>query len=436
MKSKHIYLDSASTTPVDPKVLKAMMPYFSGRYGNPSSLHVLGRESKNAIETARKNIAKQIGAEPEEIIFTSGGTESDNLAMFGLARAYKEKGKHIIVSGIEHKAILDACKRLEKEGFEITYLDVDKKGLVSLERLSSSLRRDTILVSIMYANNEIGTVQPIKEIAKIIQEFKTVRHCDPSAGWRTEKQSVYFEIATFHPSEAFGEGGSRTPRNDRFIYNSLFPVFHTDACQAAGALPLNVKELGVDALTMSASKIYGPKGAGCLYLDKKYKIEPVMVGGGQERRLRSGTENVAGIVGFSEAFSISEKKRVLENKRLTKLRDYFLKRIQKEISGVIVNGDIKQRLPNNINISIKGVEGESLILLLDKYGIYCSTGSACSSLDLNPSHVLLKIGLPLELAHCSVRFTLGRYTKKGDLDQTMKVLIECVIKIRGISSIK
>jgi len=389
MKCRQVYLDNASTTPVDPKVLKAMMPYFSGRYGNPSSLHAPGRESKNAIEAARKNIAKHIGAEPEEIIFTGGGTESDNLAMFGIARAYKEKGRHIIVSGIEHKAILDACRKLEKEGFEITYLDVDKKGLVSLEQLNSSLRRDTILVSIMYANNEIGTIQPIKEIAEIIQGNKLSK-----------------------------------------------PIFHTDACQAAGALLINVKELGVDALTMSASKIYGPKGVGCLYLNKKYKIEPVMVGGGQERGLRSGTENVAGIVGFSEAISISEKKRVSENERLTKLRDHFLKRIQKEITGAIINGDIGQRLPNNINVSIRGVEGESLILLLDKYGIYCSTGSACSSMDLNPSHVLLKIGLPLELAHCSIRFTLGRHTKKEDLDYTIKVLTESVEKIRGISSIK
>ncbi|MDO8442714.1 MAG: cysteine desulfurase family protein [bacterium] len=428
MKSKQVYLDNASTTPVDPRVLKAMLPYFKERYGNPSSLHALGRESKNAIETARKNIAKHIGAEPEEIIFTSGGTESDNLAMFGIARAYKEKGKHVIVSGIEHKAILDACKKLEKEGFEITYLDVDKKGLVSLEKLSLSLRRDTILVSIMYANNEIGTIQPIKEIAKIIQEFKTVRHCEESATRQSEKTNRLL----------------RLPHNDRFNNNSLFPIFHTDACQAASALPIKAKELGADALTMSSSKIYGPKGIGCLYLNKKYsstgslqaKIEPIIFGGGQERGLRSGTENVAGIVGFSEALSISEKKRVSESKRLIKLRDYFLRRIQKEIDGVLVNGDIKQRLPNNINVSIKGVEGESLLLLLDRYGIYCSTGSACSSLDLSPSYVLLSIGLPLELAHCSVRFTLGRYTKKGDIDYTMKVLVESVKKIRGISSIK
>ncbi|MEK7463368.1 MAG: cysteine desulfurase family protein, partial [Patescibacteria group bacterium] len=393
MKIRKVYLDNASTTPVDPKVLKAMSPYFKDRYGNPSSLHILGRESKNAIETARKNIAKHIGAEPEEIIFTSGGTESDNLAMFGLARAYKEKGKHIIVSSIEHKAILDSCKKLEKEGFEITYLDVDKNGLVSLEQLRSSIRPDTILVSIMYANNEIGTVQPIKEIAKIIQEFKIKNINKPNSC-----HSALDAESRKHSKSWIPAFAGMTENN------SPFPMFHTDACQAVGALPININNLGVDALTMSSSKIYGPKGIGCLYINKKYKIEPIIFGGGQERGLRSGTENVAGIVGFSEALSISEKKRVLENKRLTKLRDYFLRCIEKEIEGVLINGDRKQRLPNNINISIKGVEGESLLLLLDRYGVYCSTGSACSSLDLSPSYVLLSIGSPLELAHCSVRF--------------------------------
>jgi len=400
MKCKQVYLDNASTTPVDPKVLRVMLPYFQNKYGNPSSLHTLGRESKIAIEMARKNIAKHIGVEAEEITFTSGGTESDNLAMFGIARAYKEKGKHIIVSSIEHKAILDSCKKLEKEGFEITYLKVDKNGLVSLEQLSLSLRPDTILVSIMHANNEIGTIQPIKEIARVIEEFKTVRYCEESATRQSQKKDRLLQPL----------------RNDRSINNSLFPIFHTDACQAIGALSIKIKDLGVDALTMSSSKIYGPKGIGCLYINKEYKIEPIIYGGGQEKGLRSGTENVAEIVGFSEAFSISEKKRVSESKRLIKLRDYFLSKINKEIDGVLVNGDLKQRLPNNINISIKGVEGESLLLLLDSYGVYCSTGSACSSLDLSPSYVLLAIGLPLELAHCSVRFSLGRYTKKSDIN--------------------
>ena len=392
MKTKQVYLDNASTTPIDPKVLDVMMPYLKDNYGNPSSLHELGRRNKSAIENARINIAKHINAEPDEIIFTSGGTESDNLAMFGLARAYKEKGRHIIVSNIEHKAILDACKKLEKEGFDITYLDVDKNGVVSLDKLRSSLRADTILVSIMYANNEIGTIQPICEMAKIIRQARSKKHC--------------------------------------------YSIFHSDACQATGAMPIDVKELGVDALTMSSSKIYGPKGIGCLYLNKKYSIDPIIVGGGQERGIRSGTENVAYIVGFAEALKISEKKRSLESRRLTKLRDYFLARLKKEIKGLSVNGGMKNRLPNNINVSIKGVEGESLVLLLDERGVYCSTGSACSSMDLNPSHVLIKIGLPLELAHCSARFTLGQYTKKADIDYSMRILIECIEKIRSISTIK
>lgn len=385
-KKARIYLDNASTTPIDPKVLDAMLPYLKENYGNPSSLHYEGRIARNAILKSREKISSILGSEKEEIIFTSGGTESDNLAILGIARANKNKGKHIIVSSIEHKAVLNSCKKLENEGFEITYLDVDKKGIVSLKHLKESLRPDTILISIMYANNEIGTIQPIKKISKIIKENKISK-----------------------------------------------PIFHTDACQAVGYLNINVKELGVDALTLSSSKIYGPKGIGCLYLSKDIKIEPILFGGGQENGLRSGTENVASIVGFAEAFVISEKKRILENEKVTKLRDYFLSEIKKKIKNISLNGDIKNRLPNNINISIKGVEGESLVLLLDEGGVACSSGSACSSKDLNPSHVLIKIGVSLELAHCSIRFTLGRYTQKKDIDYTVKVLSESVKKIREIS---
>jgi cysteine desulfurase len=268
-------------------------------------------------------------------------------------------------------------------------LDVDKNGIISLDHLKKSIRPDTILVSIMYANNEIGTIQPIKKISKILKESK--------------------------------------------ISN---PIFHTDACQAVGALPINVLDLGVDSLTISSSKLYGPKGVGCLYLNKKYKIEPIIFGGGQEKGARAGTENVASIVGFAEALVISDKKRVLESKRLTALRDYFLSQIFKKIKDVSLNGSKEERLPNNINISIRGVEGESLLLLLDNVGISCSTGSACSSSDLAPSHVLVSIGLPLELAHCSLRFTLGRYTKKSDIDYTVKMLDLCVKKIRNLSSLK
>jgi len=386
---KRIYLDNASTTKIDPKVLGVMLPYLKEKYGNPSSLHLEGRVARSAIEESREKIADVIGAEKSEIIFTSGGTESDNLAIFGIARANKNKGKHIIVSAIEHKAVLDSCKKLEKEGFEITYLPVDKYGIVSLDELKKKLKSNTILVSIMYANNEIGTIQPIKKISEIIKE-----------------------------SEA-----SNT-------------IFHCDACQAVGTLHLNVKDLGVDALTVSSSKIYGPKGVGCLYLNKKYLIEPIIYGGGQEKGIRSGTENVASVFGFSEAIKLAEKKRISESKRLTSLRNYFLSKILKEIKDVSINGSLKERLPNNINISIRGVEGETLLLLLDNKGISCSTGSACSSMDLSPSHVLLQIGVPLELAHCGIRFTLGRFIKKADIDYTVKVLSESVKKIRNMSSIK
>lgn len=386
---RRIYLDNASTTPIDPAVLDVMLPYLVEKYGNPSSLHYEGRTAKNAIEKSRNKIAEIIGAKEDEIIFTSGGTESDNLAILGLARAYRNDGNHIITSVVEHKAVLASCKKLEKEGFEITYLDVDSDGLISLEKLKSSIKPETILVSVMYANNEIGVIQPIDDIAKIIKESKVSN-----------------------------------------------PIFHSDACQAVGALSIDVNQLGVDALTISSSKIYGPKGIGCLYLDKALKIEPIILGGGQEKNIRSGTESVASIVGFAEALSISENKRASESVRLRELRDYLLSRIRKEIKDVSLNGGIQNRLPNNINISIRGVEGESLVLMLDNSGIACSTGSACSSADLNPSHVLIGIGVPLELAHCSARFTLGRYTKKKDIDYTVDILVECVEKIRSISSIK
>ena len=385
-KFSRIYLDNASTTPLEPAVLSAMRPYLEVNYGNPSSMHREGRLARQGIEEARERIAKILGAEDKEIIFTSGGTESDNLAILGLARANKHKGKHIITSVIEHKAVLDSCKQLEKEGFEVTYLGVDKAGQVNLKQLESNLRPDTILVSIMYANNEIGSIQPIRKISKIIKQSKISR-----------------------------------------------PIFHSDACQAVGALPIKIKELGADALTFSASKIYGPKGSGCLYVNKNIKIKSIIFGGGQESGIRSGTENTANIVGLAEALVISEKKMIAESKRLQKLQDYFLTKVMKKIEGVTVNGSLKNRLPNNINIAIRGAEGESLVLLLDALGVACSTGSACSAMDLNPSYVLTSIGTPVELAHCSVRFTLGRQTQKKDLDYTVKAFAECVEKIRKMS---
>jgi len=387
---KNIYLDYASTTYVDRGVLKKMLPFFSNFFGNPSSLHMAGRTNKKAIDMARAGIASILKARREEIIFTGSGTESDNLAVIGTALANSKFGKHIIISKIEHKAVLEAAKKLEKQGFEVTYLNVDQDGLVKLTELKKSLRKDTVLVSIQYANNEIGTIQDISEISKIIKLFKK------------EKR---------------------------------FPLFHTDACQAAGALSLDVNKLGVDLMTFNGSKIYGPKGVGCLYVKIDTKIEPLIVGGGQEMGLRSGTENVPFIVGLSEALKLADKIRIKENKRQMQLRDYFVKNIMKSVDGVILNGHPKNRLPNNINISVKGIEGESLVLMLDHYGIYCSTGSACSSFDLVPSHVLAAVGLSAELAQGSIRITLGRDTSKEKINYVLKILPVVVKKLREISSV-
>lgn len=386
--SKRIYLDNASTTQINPVVFDAMLPYLTENYGNPSSLHHEGRTAKSAIEKSRSDIAKIIGSDKREIIFNSGGTESDNLAILGIARANKSKGNHIITSNIEHKAVLDCCAQLETEGFDVTYLNADNYGQISLDQLKSSLRPDTILVSIMYANNEVGSIQPIKQISEIIKQSKIAN-----------------------------------------------PIFHSDACQASNLLSINVNELGVDALTLSSSKVYGPKGVGCLYVNKTVKISSIVFGGGQERNIRSGTENVASIIGFAKALSIAQENRLTESVRLTELRDYFFEKI-KNIDKILINGGLNNRLPNNINFSIKGVEGESLILMLDDRGISCSTGSACSSADLNPSHVLINIGVPLELAHCSVRFTLGRNNTKNDVDYAINELIDCIKIIRRMSSIK
>ena len=384
---KGIYLDHASTTPVDPRVLAAMLPYFSKLYGNPSSMHQPGRVNHAAVTEARETIARCINAQPNEILFTSGGTEADNFAIIGIAHAYRDKGNHIIVSNIEHKAVLDSCKRLEREGFDVTYLPVDRQGIISIEELTLAIRPDTTLVSIMYANNEIGSIQPIQAVSRVLR--------------------------------------TSTVAN---------PMFHCDASQATGSLPIDVREIGVDAMTISSSKIYGPKGIGCLFIRSTVDIQPLIVGGGQERGLRSGTENVASIVGFATALEISEQMRQTENPRLTELRDYFLKRLTSEVDDVSVNGSTEHRLPNNVNVSIQGVEGESLLLLLDHYGVYCSTGSACSSADLNPSHVLVNIGIPLELAHCSIRFTLGRRTTKNDVDSAMDVIVKSVQRIRSFTS--
>lgn len=392
--NKIIYLDHAATTPLSPDVKKEMDFVLENIYGNPSSLHAKGYEAKVVLDGAREKIAKILNARADEIIFTSGGTESDNLAILGYAKINKRKsGKsHIIVSSIEHHAVLEPAHKLEKEGFEVDYLPVSKNGIVDLEKFKKLLRPETILVSIMYANNEIGTIQPIKEISKIIAEFNK--------------------------------------QNDNDI------VFHTDACQAAGVLDLNVKNLEVDMMTINAGKIYGPKGIGLLYVKKGISIEPMMIGGGQEFGLRAGTENVAAIVGFAKALEIAQAEKEKESVRLGGLRDYAIDKILSGIFKTKLNGDAKNRLPNNINISFAAIEGEALILYLDQAEIYASTGSACTSKSLEPSHVILALGEPHEVAHSSLRLTLGHSTQKEDLDYVIEVLPEIVKKLRIMSPIK
>ncbi len=383
---KRIYLDHAATTYMDPKVRESMKPYWEENFGNPSSIYEEGREAKRAISNARLKVAEVLNARPDEIIFTSGGTESDNIAILGLARSYKNKGNHIITSKIEHHAVLDSCKKLEKEGFEISYIDVDKDGILDLKQFKSALKYETILVSIMYANNEIGSIQPIKEIAKIIRNHKA--------------------------------------------------ILHTDAVQAPSYLDLNVLKLGVDLMTLNGSKIYGPKGVGLLYKKRGSKIEPLVYGGGQEAGLRSGTENVAGIVGFAKAIELAQKDKEKESERLIKLRDYFIEEILKTLPKSQLNGSQKDRLPNNVNISIMGIEGEAMVLYLDAKGVACSTGSACTSDILEPSHVIKAIKTPDDYAHGSLRFTMGKKTTKADIDYLLKVLPEVINKLKSISAIK
>ncbi|KKT61815.1 MAG: Cysteine desulfurase [Candidatus Giovannonibacteria bacterium GW2011_GWA2_44_26] len=389
---KRIYLDHAATTCLDSRVKAAMEPFWRKNFGNASSIHKEGCDARNALSLSRKAVASLISASPDEIIFTNGGTESDNLAIFGVANQYK-KGR-IIASKIEHHAVLNPCEELEKQGFDVTYLNVDRSGIVDLRELKNSLRKDTILISIMYANNEIGAIQPIREIAKIIREFR--------------KQN---------PNPAF------------------FPFFHTDAVQAAGYLDLNVQRLGVDLMSVNASKIYGPKGIGFLYVRRGVKISPLIFGGGQERGLRPGTENVAGIAGLSKALEISREEQPKESKRLVVLRDYLAGNILEKIPGSVLNGHPTLRLPNNVNVTISSVEGESLVLYLDAQGIACSTGSACTSSSLEPSHVITALGKSEEDAHCSVRFTLGRETQRKDIDYLLEILPEIVEKLRKVSAI-
>lgn len=391
-----IYLDNAATTPIGKKVLGEMKTCHKKVYGNPGSLHKAGQEAKRVIFQARAKIAKVLNCKPEEIIFTGSGTESDNLAVLGVARANKDLGDKIIVSAVEHHAVLRPAERLSQEGFKVVKLKVDSEGFVLIDELKKQINDQTTLVSIMYANNEIGTVQPIKEIAKIIGQV----------------------------------------RQDRLERNVKTPIyFHADACQAAGYLSLDVKELGVDLLTINGSKIYGPKGTGVLFVKSGVKIEPIVFGGDQERGLRSGTENVAGIAGLAFALEMAQKNRAKESAREIKLRDYFIKQVLQKVPKTVLNGPVKNRLPNNINISFLDVEGEAMLLWLDRYGVFVSTGSACDSKSLEPSHVILALGKPYEYANGALRFTLGRSTTKKDLDYVLKVLPEIVANLRKISPV-
>ena len=399
---KTVYFDHAATTYVDDEVLQEMMPYFSDIYANPSGLYAIGREVNGALEDARRRIASVLHALPDTIFFTGGGTESDNMAILGVARKHEKNGKHIITTKIEHHAVLYACEHLEKEGFEVTYLEPNEHGFITPKQVKEALRPDTILVSIMYANNEIGTVEPIAEIGREILK------------WRKENASA----------------GSAQGK---------YPYFHSDACQAAGAFDLDVEKLHVDLMTINASKLYGPKGVGILYKNRSVAIEPLVYGGGQERGLRSGTENIPGIVGFAKALELAQENKEQENERLIELRNYFWERLEKEITKIRLNGpslDNKEaRLPNNLNVSVLDIEGEALLLYLDEYGIVCSTGSACTSESLDPSHVLLACGLPYEYAHGSLRFTLGKRTTKEDIDYAMTYLPGIVEILRKISPV-
>ena len=374
------YFDHAATTAVNEEVLNKMFPYFSIGYGNPSSLYSIGRKNKKVLEIERNNVAKALNASAKEIYFTSCGSESDNLAIKGICYANKDKGNHIITSSIEHPAVLNTCRTLEKEGFEVTYLKVNEGGLISIEELKNAIKDSTILISIMFANNEIGTIEPIKEIGKI-----------------AKNKNIYF---------------------------------HTDAVQAVGNIKIDVKELNIDLLSMSAHKFYGPKGVGALYVREGVKFNKIQDGGHQEKDKRAGTENIAGIVGIGEAIKIAYQNLDKNNNKLVELRDYFINKVKNNISNIKINGDMKQRLPGNINISFADIDGEELMLKLDEVGICVSTGSACSSGASDPSHVLIAIGLPTKLAYASLRVTFGIDNTKEDVDFLVEYLIKIVNDMR------
>jgi cysteine desulfurase len=378
-----IYMDHSATTFVKPEVLEAMIPYFTEHFGNPSSIYGIARYSKKAIDTARVQTAKALGADPDEIYFTSGGSESDNWAIKGVALANRKRGNHIITTQIEHHAVLHTCQFLEKEGFEVTYLPVDQYGLVNPVDLENAITDKTILISVMYANNEIGTIEPVGELGAIARKHK-----------------VYF---------------------------------HTDAVQAIGNIPIDVKSQNIDLLSLSAHKFYGPKGAGALYIRKGVRIQNLIHGGGQERKLRAGTENSAGIVGLGKAIELATADIPGHNAMIKAMRDRLIKGVLEKIPNSRLNGHPEKRLPGNFNVSFEFIEGESMLLWLDDVGVCASTGSACTSGSLEPSHVLLAIGLPVEISHGSLRLTLGDANTEGDVDFVLEVLPKIVQKLRDMS---
>ncbi|MGI6620770.1 MAG: cysteine desulfurase NifS [Bacillota bacterium] len=382
---RQVYLDHSATTPVRPEVLAAMLPYFAGKFGNASSVHSWGYEAREAINDAREKVASLIEAAPNEILFTSGGTESDNLAIRGVARARKSKGNHLITSQIEHHAVLHTFEALQKEGFDVTFVPCDKYGLIDPDGVRKAIRKDTILISVMHGQNEVGTIEPVKEIGAIAREHGV--------------------------------------------------LFHTDAVQSVGKVPINVNDMNIDLLTLSSHKIYGPKGVGALYVKRGVRLTPQLTGGAHERRMRAGTENVPGIVGFGEACRLAKAELPEESRRLTKLRDKLIEGILRQIPDVILNGHPVLRLPHNVNVSIKYLEGESILLNLDRMGVAASSGSACTSGSLEPSHVLLAMGLTHETAHGSLRFALGMSNTEEDIDYVLEVLPPIVEKLRAMSPI-
>lgn len=381
---KEIYLDNSATTKIDSEVLEEMQKYYTRFYGNAGSMHKKGLEAIQALNKSREIVAKILNCQPNEIIFTGSGTESINMAIKGAVENLKEKGRHIITTTIEHPAVLDTIEYLEENGFSVTRVEVEPNGIVNPNKIKDSITNETILISVMYTNNEIGTIQPVEEISKIAKEKKI--------------------------------------------------VFHTDACQAGNNLSLDVNKLGVDLMSLNGSKIHGPKGVGCLYKRNGIQIEPLIHGGGQEFSLRSGTENIPSIVGFAKALDIAQKNKISNNEKEIELRNHLIENLLK-IPDTLLNGDFQKRLPNNVNITFLNIEGEAILLMMDEKGIYASSGSACTSKSLDPSHVILALGRPYEAAHGSIRFTLSKYTTKEEINYVISIMPEIINNLRKISPV-